>query len=92
MNDVQAGSVVEDTLTNPMPGRRAYLGSPLDVAILLPAFNEEQTIAGTIESFREAMPFARIYVIDNNSSDGTADISEKILARTKSGGGGRRSA
>jgi glycosyltransferase involved in cell wall biosynthesis len=56
-----------------------------DVAILLPAYNEEPTIAGTIAGFRSAMPSARIYVIDNNSGDGTAAIAEEILAQTGEG-------
>ncbi|MDR2694764.1 MAG: glycosyltransferase family 2 protein, partial [Deltaproteobacteria bacterium] len=56
-----------------------------DVAILLPAYNEELTIAGTIAGFRDAMPSARIYVINNNSDDGTAAVAEEILARTDRG-------
>ena len=56
-----------------------------DVAVLLPAYNEASTIAGTLEGFRNAMPSARIYVIDNNSDDSTAVIAEEILARTAGG-------
>ena len=56
-----------------------------DVAILLPAFNEELTIAEVIAAFHNIMPSARIYVIDNNSSDGTAAIAKKILAQIKTG-------
>ncbi|MCL1890115.1 MAG: glycosyltransferase family 2 protein [Desulfovibrionaceae bacterium] len=56
-----------------------------DVAVLLPAFNEELTIAGVIAAFHGAMPSARIYVIDNNSSDETAAIAQKILAQIKTG-------
>jgi len=61
------------------------LSAEYDVAILLPAYNEAMTIAGTLQGFRNAMPSARIYVIDNNSDDGTATIAEEILAQT--GGG-----
>jgi len=61
------------------------LSAEYDVAILLPAYNEALTIAGTIAGFHNAMPSARIYVIDNNSDDGTAAIAEEALART--GGG-----
>jgi len=57
-----------------------------DVAILLPAYNEESTIAGTIEGFRNAMPTAGIYVINNNSSDGTAAIAQEILGKQKKRG------
>lgn len=43
-----------------------------DIAILLPCYNEAATIAGVVRGFREEMPQARIYVYDNNSTDGTA--------------------
>jgi glycosyltransferase involved in cell wall biosynthesis len=44
----------------------------LDVAILLPCYNEAATIADVVRGFREALPTARIFVYDNNSTDGTA--------------------
>jgi glycosyltransferase involved in cell wall biosynthesis len=42
------------------------------IAILLPCFNEETTIAGVVSHFRKIMPEATIYVYDNNSTDRTA--------------------
>jgi len=68
-----------------LTGENAVTRTDYDVAILLPAYNEELTIAGTIEGFRNAMPTARIYVINNNSDDRTAPIAEEILARTEGG-------
>lgn len=50
----------------------------LDVAILLPCYNEAATIGQLVRDFRTALPSARIYVYDNNSSDGTA--SQAMLA------------
>jgi len=44
----------------------------LDIAVLLPCYNEATTIGSVVEGFRLAMPGARIYVYDNNSTDGTA--------------------
>jgi glycosyltransferase involved in cell wall biosynthesis len=44
----------------------------LEIAVILPCFNEEVTIAQTVTDFRAALPRARIYVFDNNSSDATA--------------------
>lgn len=41
------------------------------IAILLPCFNEETTIAGVVSHFRNIMPEATIYVYDNNSTDRT---------------------
>ncbi|MCR5857528.1 glycosyltransferase [Mesorhizobium sp. J428] len=48
------------------------LSTSLSVAVLLPCYNEETTIAGVVAGFREALPGARIVVFDNNSTDLTA--------------------
>ncbi|PZM12270.1 glycosyltransferase [Rhizobium tubonense] len=44
----------------------------LDIAVLLPCYNEGATIRAVVGGFRAALPAARIYVYDNNSTDGTA--------------------
>ncbi|MHB0951009.1 MAG: glycosyltransferase [Allorhizobium sp.] len=44
----------------------------LDIAVLLPCYNEAATIGAVVRNFRQALPDARIYVYDNNSTDGTA--------------------
>ncbi|MQW87366.1 glycosyltransferase [Sinorhizobium saheli] len=44
----------------------------LDVAVLIPCYNEASTIGQVVQDFRMALPSARIYVYDNNSIDGTA--------------------
>jgi hypothetical protein len=51
------------------------IGNAVSCAVLIPCFNEASTVAGVVGEFRAAMPFAQIYVYDNNSSDGTADIA-----------------
>ncbi len=48
------------------------LAGELDIAVLLPCYNEAATIEGVVRGFAEALPGARIYVYDNNSTDGTA--------------------
>jgi len=48
------------------------LKDDLAVAVLLPCYNEEATIAGVVERFRATLPGAEIYVYDNNSTDLTA--------------------
>lgn len=45
------------------------------VAVLIPCYNEELTIAEVVRKFRAALPGAEIYVFDNNSSDHTADAA-----------------
>ena len=42
------------------------------IAVLLPCYNEEPTIAAVVSAFRNALPAASIYVYDNNSRDATA--------------------
>jgi cellulose synthase/poly-beta-1,6-N-acetylglucosamine synthase-like glycosyltransferase len=44
----------------------------VDIAVLIPCFNEGKTIADVVRSFHVALPNARIYVYDNNSQDNTA--------------------
>ncbi|HTV77202.1 MAG TPA: glycosyltransferase, partial [Steroidobacteraceae bacterium] len=46
-----------------------------DVAVLVPCHNEAATIAQVVAEFRAVMPGATVYVYDNNSSDGTAQIA-----------------
>lgn len=53
---------------------------PPVVAILIPCYNEELTIAEVIKRFREELPRADIYVYDNNSSDKTAEIAREMGA------------
>jgi hypothetical protein len=43
------------------------------IAVLIPCYNEELTVAAVVESFRAELPGARIYVYDNNSTDRTAE-------------------
>ncbi len=50
-----------------------------EIAIILPAYNESLTVAQTILAFHKELPNARIYVIDNNSSDDTQNIARKVL-------------
>jgi glycosyltransferase involved in cell wall biosynthesis len=41
------------------------------VAVLIPCYNEEKTIARVVSDFRQQLPDADIYVYDNNSTDNT---------------------
>lgn len=50
------------------------------IAVLIPCYNESKTIAKVIADFREQLPEARIYVYDNNSTDGTAAIASEAGA------------
>ena len=45
------------------------------IAVLIPCYNEAQTIVKVVEDARRALPEAVIYVYDNNSSDDTAALA-----------------
>jgi len=47
------------------------------VAVCVSCFNEALTIAGVIEGFRRHLPGCKVYVFDNNSSDGTAQVARQ---------------
>jgi glycosyltransferase involved in cell wall biosynthesis len=50
------------------------------LAVLIPCYQEELTIAKVIEDFRRALPGATIYVYDNNCTDKTAEHARKAGA------------
>ena len=56
----------------------------LNVAVLIPCFNEEPTINGVIHDFRHALPAANIFVYDNNSQDGTIEVARAAGAIVRS--------
>ena len=45
------------------------------IAVLIPCYNEAQTIERVVKEFKQELPEAIIYVYDNNSKDGTDDIA-----------------
>ena len=54
------------------------------VAVLIPCYNEAATIAKVVGDFRAALPEATVYVYDNASTDGTADIAAAAGAVVRS--------
>lgn len=63
----------------------------LSIAVVLPCYNEEATIADVVADFAEALPGAAIYVFDNNSRDGTASVAAAagaiVIRETRQGKG-----
>ena len=59
-----------------LPGREGNDGMD-KIAVLVPCYNEEKTIAKVIRDAKNALPEAVIYVYDNNSTDRTAKIAEE---------------
>lgn len=50
------------------------------IAILIPCYNEELTIAKVVADFKKQLPDALIYVYDNNSNDQTFELALKAGA------------
>lgn len=61
------------------------------IAVLIPCYNEEQTIGKVIQDFQKTLPEACIYVCDNNSNDETFIIAKNtgaiVLSEKKQGKG-----
>lgn len=53
------------------------------IAVLIPCYNESLTIKKVIEDWKSALPEAKIYVYDNNSTDNTAEIAMNAGATVK---------
>lgn len=51
-----------------------------EIAVLIPCYNEALTIGKVVADFRMHLPQAKIYVYDNNSTDGTAEIARNAGA------------
>jgi glycosyltransferase involved in cell wall biosynthesis len=52
-----------------------------NIAVLIPCHNQAATIGGIVRGFREALPSARVFVFDNNSTDDTARVATREGAR-----------
>lgn len=50
------------------------------IAVLIPCYNESQTIEKVVRDFHAALPEAAIYVYDNNSTDASAELARRAGA------------
>lgn len=53
------------------------------IAVLLPCYNEEAAVAGTVLAFKAALPGADVYVYDNNSTDRTVERATEAGATVR---------
>ncbi len=70
-------------MSNPRPERRAYSDpreSGKGGVVVIPAYNESASIAEVIAGVKEQLPDARIVVVDDRSSDDTAEVARKAGA------------
>lgn len=52
----------------------------MEIAVILPAYNEELTIKEVVRKFYQVLPDASFYVVDNNSSDKTGQYAQEVFA------------
>lgn len=52
----------------------------LTLAVIIPCYNEELSVANVIRDFRQFLPCAEIYVFDNASTDATASMAKNAGA------------
>jgi glycosyltransferase involved in cell wall biosynthesis len=58
--------------------------SSMQIAVLVPCFNEEAAVGTVVADFRKALPSAEIFVYDNNSSDRTIAVARDAGAQVRS--------
>jgi glycosyltransferase involved in cell wall biosynthesis len=59
------------------------MSNGIDIAVIVPCYDEAATIAQVVADFRAALPQARIVVCDNNSRDATAEIARAAGAEVR---------
>src|SRR5437867_7309786 len=67
-------TVVQSVSTPPHRAAPMALADNVEIAVLVPCYNEGRTIGAVVSGFRATLPTARIYVYDNNSRDDTAAV------------------
>ncbi|MGH0031144.1 MAG: glycosyltransferase family 2 protein [Myxococcota bacterium] len=51
------------------------------VAVVIPCYDEAPTVEKVVHDFAKALPEAEVFVFDNNSTDGTAELARRAGAR-----------
>jgi glycosyltransferase involved in cell wall biosynthesis len=55
----------------------------LEIAVIVPCFNEAAAIGAVVRDFKASLPQATVYVYDNNSSDDTAAVAAAAGAEVR---------
>ena len=62
------------------PERARDDSAPHDLLVIIPAWNEEESVGGVVQSVREHVPWADFLVVSDGSRDGTAAAARKAGA------------
>ena len=54
-----------------------FMSDEPKIAVLVPCYNEAQTVAKVVDDFRAQLPGATVYVFDNCSTDGTGEVARR---------------
>ena len=60
------------------------MGSGIHTAVLIPCLNEAATVGSVVAGFKAALPGCHVYVYDNGSVDGSAEIAHSAGAVVRS--------
>lgn len=64
--------------------QQVNVDSKIEVAVIVPCYNEEVSIGKVVKDFSAELPGAKIYVYDNNSSDRTIEVAQAAGAIVRS--------
>jgi hypothetical protein len=73
-------SAPRDVAEYPDRGRTHTDARDIRIAVMIPCFNEAQSIHEVVSDFRRVLPQATVYVYDNNSTDETAESARNAGA------------
>ena len=67
-----------------LPEERPAEGAPgARVAVVVPCLDEAAAVGGVVDDLRAALPGAAVYVYDNGSTDGTAEVAARHGAHVR---------
>jgi dolichol-phosphate mannosyltransferase len=53
-----------------------------ELLVVVPTYNERESLAGVVERIRAAVPEAHVLIVDDNSPDGTGDLADSLTGDT----------
>src|SRR5690625_6727893 len=78
----QVGSLYSEVDPGPLVGERRMIeGQLVRVLTIIPAYNEAESLPGTLQRLRAAVPESDVLVVDDNSPDGTGVWADAQAAK-----------